>query len=59
MALEEFTECDGAIACDNVLENLNADVDESYWYWLVLIGLFVFFRLLALGILTRKASKFY
>lgn len=59
MALEEFTECDGATACDNVLDSIDADADDSYWYWLVLIGLFIVFRLLALGILTRKASKFY
>lgn len=57
-AVEEFDrpDCD---QCAGFLEDLNADPDEVWWNWLVLAGLFVVFRLLALFILRRKAEKFF
>lgn len=45
--------------CDQVMENINANPEDTWWYWLILLGQFVFFRLLALFILRRKASRFY
>jgi hypothetical protein len=45
--------------CASLLEAVDADPDETWWNWLVLISLFVVFRLLALFILQRKAMKFF
>eukprot|EP00934_Nitzschia_sp_Nitz4_P005064 Nitzschia sp. Nitz4//scaffold82_size85912//3498//7449//NITZ4_005123-RA/size85912-processed-gene-0.90-mRNA-1//1//CDS//3329558781//5054//frame0 len=46
-------------ACAGLLENINADEDETWWNWLILLALFVGFRLLALFILQQKALKFF
>jgi len=45
--------------CEKLLVDVDADPDESWWYWLVLVLLFAVFRLGAVTILRRKASKFY
>lgn len=47
------------IACDNLLTNVQAYPDETWWNWIVLVALFAFFRLLALYVLQRKAVKFF
>ena len=62
--VEEFDGCgpEGSEAlenCQRVISETDADPDETWWYWLVLVGLFIFFRLLALYILRQKASSFY
>jgi len=62
--VEEFEDCapDGTSAAENcarILDDTDADPEETYWNWLVLLGLFVFFRLLALYILRKKATKFF
>jgi ABC-type multidrug transport system permease subunit len=64
LLVEEFVRpgCGGGkadIACQTVVTAVGADEDELYWNWLVLIALFVVFRLLALLILQEKAIKFY
>jgi len=66
MLVAEFEGCsDGELAsggpglCTGVLENVQADPDETWWNWLVLVCLFAFFRLLALNILRSKATKFF
>lgn len=53
--LGEFGDCD-AESCVSLLENNSVDEMESYWYWLILLGLFVFFRLMALIVLKNKAT---
>ena len=45
--------------CENLLATIDADPDETWWNWLILLGLFIFFRLLALYILRQKANKFF
>lgn len=50
---------EGDEACERLLENVEADPDETWWNWLVLVGLFVVFRVSALYVLQRKAVKFY
>ena len=45
--------------CDRILNNIGANEDDVWWYYLVLIGLFVVIRLFALRNLRAKASKFY
>jgi ABC-type multidrug transport system permease subunit len=47
------------VACDDLLENVNAAEDEIWWNWLVLCALFAFFRIFALYVLQRKAVKFF
>jgi hypothetical protein len=47
------------VQCAKLLENIGADADETWWNWLVLVGLFAGFRVLALFILQRKALKFF
>eukprot|EP00523_Entomoneis_sp_CCMP467_P003908 CAMPEP_0168742096 /NCGR_PEP_ID=MMETSP0724-20121128/12860_1 /TAXON_ID=265536 /ORGANISM="Amphiprora sp., Strain CCMP467" /LENGTH=679 /DNA_ID=CAMNT_0008789635 /DNA_START=46 /DNA_END=2085 /DNA_ORIENTATION=+ len=53
--------CAGQIPnyCEQVLDNVNAEPDDTWWYYLVLIALFVVFRLFALITLKKKAEKFY
>lgn len=50
-------EADGA--CQGLLKSIEADPDETWWYWLTLLGLFVVFRLGALYVLRQKATKFF
>jgi len=62
--LGEFQECASgddlaATNCRRILSNVNADADDKWWYWLVLISLFVVLRVSALFVLKRKASTFY
>lgn len=49
----------GDVNCANLIEGLNADLDNVWWYWLVILLIFSFFRILALIILRRKATKFF
>jgi ABC-type multidrug transport system permease subunit len=62
--VEEFNGCgsEGSQAlenCQRLINDTKADPDETFWNWLVLVGLFIFFRLLALYILRQKAAKFF
>ena len=45
--------------CRNLLINVEANPDETWWYWLVLVLLFLVFRVLALIVLRKKATKFF
>jgi ABC-type multidrug transport system permease subunit len=54
--VEEFPEGTGA---DDLLESVDADRDGTWWNWLVLLGLFVGFRVMALVVLRQKATKFF
>jgi hypothetical protein len=64
MLVEEFFDCDPGNAtanlnCNRLVADIDADPDDTWWNWLVLVGLFVFFRLSALYILQQKAIKFF
>lgn len=63
MLVAEFDRDCGSVEandnCDTLLMNVDADPDETWWNWLVLVALFLCFRLLALVILKSKASKFF
>eukprot|EP00546_Thalassionema_frauenfeldii_P015699 CAMPEP_0178912098 /NCGR_PEP_ID=MMETSP0786-20121207/10067_1 /TAXON_ID=186022 /ORGANISM="Thalassionema frauenfeldii, Strain CCMP 1798" /LENGTH=564 /DNA_ID=CAMNT_0020584629 /DNA_START=254 /DNA_END=1951 /DNA_ORIENTATION=+ len=50
----EFGDC-GEI-CDKTLVDQGVSVDDTWWYWLALLGLFVVFRLLAMVVLKYKSS---
>jgi len=58
----EFGDCakgdnpDEARFCKSVIEDTNADLDATWWYWLVLVSIFVLFRLIAIITLKSKAS---
>jgi hypothetical protein len=69
LLVEEFQDCGDVypegvqrvranVSCNMLIDNLNADEDDSWWYWLVLVVLFVVLRLSALAILRKKAVKF-
>ena len=45
--------------CEVLLENVEANSEDTWWYWIVLSAQFVFFRILALIILRKKAQQFY
>jgi hypothetical protein len=45
--------------CNKVLSNADAHPSESWWNWLILAGMIVLLRILALINLRRKAEKFY
>jgi ABC-type multidrug transport system permease subunit len=63
LVIEEFENCsDDPIEnsnCMDMLTQTDSEPDEVWWYWLALLGLFVFFRLLALWALRRSALVFY
>jgi ABC-type multidrug transport system permease subunit len=60
LLVAEFEECAKSEPnCKAVMENVQAKSDETWWNWLVLIGLFLVFRLLALKTLRSKATKFF
>ncbi len=46
-------------ACEQLLVNIEANEDETWWYWLILVALFASLRLFALFILQQKAVKFF
>lgn len=62
LMVAEFEDCStNPVAlenCNTLLQSVEADPNDVWWYWLVLVALFVFFRLLALFMLQRKATKF-
>ena len=45
--------------CENLVDSIGAYPEDTWWNWLVVFTLFVVFRLLALFILRRKATKFF
>ena len=45
--------------CGGLMDSIDANEDDIWWNWLVLLGLFVFFRLMALYTLRKKATKFF
>lgn len=57
LAVEEFDR--GEEWSETFLDTLEAEPDETWWNWLVLLALFASFRLVGLFILQRKALKFY
>lgn len=62
--LEEFYEpgcgdTTGEFVCDLLLETVEAEPDDVWWYWLVLIAQFIVLRLIAVILLHKKASKFF
>lgn len=62
LTIEEFNgRCEGKTQdyCQMLLDNIDAYPNDTWWYWLTLVGLFVFFRSVALVMLRTKASKFY
>jgi ABC-type multidrug transport system permease subunit len=64
LMVAEFWDCDPSNPqtnemCNALVYNIDADPDDTWWNWLVLAGLFVVFRLSALVVLRRKATKFF
>ena len=55
----EFSNCEpgqAAANCASVLEANNVSVDDTWWYWLAMLGLFVMFRVGGAIILRLKAT---
>lgn len=50
---------DANLSCQRLLTNIEASQEDVWWYWIVLVGLFAAFRLLAVMILRKKATKFF
>eukprot|EP00934_Nitzschia_sp_Nitz4_P006073 Nitzschia sp. Nitz4//scaffold4_size323378//275040//277173//NITZ4_000707-RA/size323378-augustus-gene-0.60-mRNA-1//-1//CDS//3329553540//6063//frame0 len=50
---------DADIACEGLLDEVDADPDDTWWNWLCLFGLFLLFRISALIVLRQKAVKFF
>ena len=60
--LKEFSDCGSPGAqtnCNLLVNSIEAEEDDVWIYWIVLAGLFVGFRVLALILLTKKATKFF
>lgn len=60
LLVEEFSGCsDQYPGCRSVITDVGADEDETWWNWLVLVALFAMFRVGALMVLRKKATKFF
>ena len=63
LIIEEFYNCSTNEAenlqCERLVENVRADPDATWFYWTMLVVFFIFFRLLALALLQKSASRFY
>ena len=63
LVVEEFHNCsDNATEnrnCARLVENVRADPDAGWFYWIMLVAFFIVFRLLALVLLQKSATKFY
>ena len=63
LVVEEFHNCsDNATEnrnCARLVENVRADPDVEWFYWIMLVAFFIVFRLLALVLLQKSATKFY
>mmetsp|Transcript_20220 Transcript_20220/g.55827 ORF Transcript_20220/g.55827 Transcript_20220/m.55827 type:complete len:378 (-) Transcript_20220:318-1451(-) len=64
LLVAEFEDCDPGNpeandSCNDLLDTVEADPDEVWWNWLLLIVLFACFRSMALFVLRSKATKFY
>ncbi|CAB9512480.1 Putative white-brown complex homolog protein 30 [Seminavis robusta] len=60
--LEEFDDCGspaGRANCRLLIESIEADADQVCLYWILLVVLFIVFRVLALAMLRKKATKFF
>ena len=57
----EFSICplETKVLCEGLSSNLGVNEDNIVEYWLILIGLFIAFRLSALYLLRRKATIFF
>ena len=54
----EFANCEPGLAqanCQTILESNNVKLDDTWWYWLALMGLFAMFRLGGVYLLRAKA----
>jgi len=55
----ELQNCEPGLAEANCMDTLarnNVNVDDIWWYWLALLGLFLGFRLIAMIVLRSKAN---
>lgn len=57
----EFGQCAAGTPqenCDAILSQNNVGLNDEWWYWLAMVGLFILFRGLALLVLERKGRDF-
>jgi hypothetical protein len=55
----EFVDCgDNADNCEQILRQNNVDVDDKWWYWLAMVGIFLIFRIMAIFVLRKKGGDF-
>jgi ABC-2 type transporter len=63
LIIEEFYNCSDdyfeSKNCMLLVENVRADPDHKLFYWIMLVAYFICFRLLALLLLRKSATKFY
>lgn len=60
LLVAEFEDCSTWYpGCEKVLNDVEADPDEIWWNWLILVVLFCVFRVAALAVLRMKAMQFF
>lgn len=55
----EFKDCAGSGTCKILLQSVDVNSSDVYWYWIVLAGLFITLRIGALILLEGKSGKFH
>ncbi len=63
LVVEEFTNCKGDAVmqdnCNTLMSSMDADPDEVWFYWLMLLLMFILSRTVAMGVLVKSATVFY
>ena len=65
LLVAEFENCGGTAnptwsdSCNALIVNVGANPNDTWWYWIVLTMLFAVFRVAALVVLRKKASKYF
>ena len=61
--VNEFNQCSvdpvELANCNALIQSVDVDPDNTWWYWLILASQFLVFRILALVILRANARRFY
>lgn len=63
LVVVEFENCSdnalGNLNCKLLIANVQADPNDQWLYWILLVAYFLLFRTLALALLHKSAKKFY
>lgn len=61
--VDEFHNCSdefiAKLQCQALLQNVDANADDTWWYWVALLSEFIAVRLIAIILMRANATRFY